>query len=330
MTIKFRLLLSLGLLLAALLAVAVSGWVALGISNTGLATVYHDRVVPLRDLKVVSDMYAVNVVDTAHKVRNGSQKWQDGTASVEAARKAIAARWQAYAATAMNGEEERLAAQVKPLMTKADTAVDRLQDLLRKQDHDGLDAFVIREMYDVIDPVTDRIGKLVDLQLDVARQEYDRADASFHTSRMVMGIAVMFGLGAAVMAVLTTLFRVIGPLGDMTHAMTQVAAGDLNTDVPALGSRDEMGEMAAALATFKDNVAERRHLQAEQKAQEERHAAERRQAMLRLADDFEGRVGDVVIHIASTAQQLSSTASTMSAAAEQASRQAAAAAAAAR
>ena len=41
-------------------------------ANHGLNTVYQDRVVPLKQIKLVSDAYAINIVDTAHKVRDGA------------------------------------------------------------------------------------------------------------------------------------------------------------------------------------------------------------------------------------------------------------------
>ena len=54
------------------LLVGGAGLFGMGQSNAGLKSVYDDRVVPLKQIKVVADMYAVNVVDTAHKVRDGA------------------------------------------------------------------------------------------------------------------------------------------------------------------------------------------------------------------------------------------------------------------
>jgi hypothetical protein len=64
--------LSLLVALMGIVLVVVGGTGLTGMSNTvgGLKTVYQDRVIPLRDLKLISDLYAVNIVDTAHKVRN--------------------------------------------------------------------------------------------------------------------------------------------------------------------------------------------------------------------------------------------------------------------
>ena len=48
------------------------GFYAAKINHESLATVYNDRVVSLEQLKIISDMYAVNIVDTTHKTRDGA------------------------------------------------------------------------------------------------------------------------------------------------------------------------------------------------------------------------------------------------------------------
>ena len=68
MKVATRLLLLAGVLILFLLLIGVLVIFGMRESNTGMETVYNDRVVPLRDLKVISDNYAVNIVDIAHKV----------------------------------------------------------------------------------------------------------------------------------------------------------------------------------------------------------------------------------------------------------------------
>ncbi len=51
-----------------------------------LKTIYEDRVIPLSQLKKVSDLYAVQIVDTTHKVKNKSINWQEGLQNIHNAR----------------------------------------------------------------------------------------------------------------------------------------------------------------------------------------------------------------------------------------------------
>lgn len=98
-----------------LIMVAASGYHGMTRIENALASVYNDRVVPLRDLKVVSDLYAVNIVDTTHKVRAGRLSFQQGVANVDKAEAEILKRWQAYTSTyltdARSGWSSRSAAR---------------------------------------------------------------------------------------------------------------------------------------------------------------------------------------------------------------------------
>jgi diguanylate cyclase (GGDEF)-like protein len=57
------------------------------------------------------------------------------------------------------------------------------------------------------------------------------------------------------------LSRVTRPIRDMTTAMDRLSAGELETGIPALERRDEIGAMARALAVFKENSIERQRLE---------------------------------------------------------------------
>src|SRR6266446_3768631 len=55
------------------------------------------------------------------------------------------------------------------------------------------------------------------------------------------------------------------PLQRMTGAMKDLAGGKLDVEVPGIGRRDEIGEMADAVEVFKSNASARQGLEAEQK-----------------------------------------------------------------
>src|ERR1700704_2298252 len=95
-SIKSRLFLLVGLLLALLIGVSAASVLRLRSSNAVLETVYNDRVVPLKQLKAVSDGYGSTVVDTAHKVRDGALSPEQGIKAVEEARVRIAKEWKGY------------------------------------------------------------------------------------------------------------------------------------------------------------------------------------------------------------------------------------------
>ena len=109
----------LALLLAAMVlltvAIGVVGLSGMRQANAGLNTVYLDRVIPLKQINLVSDAYAVDVVDAAHKVRDGGFPQQQALASLEKAKKDIADNWSAYLATELVPTEVGLVRQFQQL-----------------------------------------------------------------------------------------------------------------------------------------------------------------------------------------------------------------------
>ena len=182
-TIKNTLLSALAMLGGLLLISDASGLNALLEVKDGLKSVYDDRVVPLRDLKVISDSYAVSIVDASHKIRNGNTDWAEAVASVQNANVQISKNWQAYLATSLVPEEVRLVGEIKPLLLSADQAVRQLQGILERQDRAALDSFVREDLYARIDPVSNKLGELIDLQVRVAGEEYIKAHDEAETGQ---------------------------------------------------------------------------------------------------------------------------------------------------
>lgn len=149
-------------------------------------------------------------------------------------------------------------------------------------------------------------------------------DRGIMMAMSIAGIAVLLGIaiGFAVARSITS------PIRAMTGAMGDLASGNKSVEIPAQGRGDEIGQMAAAVQVFKENMIEADRLREEQEAMKQRSEAERRQAMLDLADSFENSVGGVVKAVTSAATELQATAQSMSATAEQTTRQSSAVAAA--
>lgn len=325
-TIKSKVLALLGLMSVVIVALAASGWVALALNNGALRTVHDDRVVPLKQLKVVSDMYAVNIVDAAHKVRNGNIDAAAGLVLVDAAIAAIAYEWRSYTGTYLTPDEQRLVAETRRLMDAADRSVAVLRDLVAASDAQGLDRFVIGELYGAVDPVTEKLGELVDLQLRVAGEEFERAEQVFGTSQWLQMVLIAVGLIAIVAGAVIVLAGVIRPIGAMTDAMTRIARHDLDVVIP--GSRqDEIGAMAAALEIFRENLATAGRLEAERRTSRERRE-KRQQEIERLIAGFDGSAAAAIGTLSSASLVLQQTAQSMAASAEETQRQATAVAAA--
>ncbi|MEP9371975.1 methyl-accepting chemotaxis protein, partial [Mesorhizobium sp. KR1-2] len=87
--------------------------------------------------------------------------------------------------------------------------------------------------------------------------------------------------------------QIARPVSRMTGAMRALASGDHTVAIPAVGRRDEVGQMAAAVATFKEAAIAKLRLEAE--AEASRAAAEAERAAVAAAKAEEDRQDQVAI-----------------------------------
>ncbi|MGE5514980.1 MAG: methyl-accepting chemotaxis protein [Bacteroidota bacterium] len=141
----------------------------------------------------------------------------------------------------------------------------------------------------------------------------------------------MTALGVALLMVLCWIIAqsLTGPLVRLTAAMNRLSQGDLTTEIPDRDKGAEIGAMVHAVQVFKDNALAIKRMEAEQAEAQARTAAERRAMMLKLADDFEDSVKEVVTLVGHSAADLKGTAQNMNSVADQASQRSAMVAAAA-
>jgi len=122
---------------------------------------------------------------------------------------------------------------------------------------------------------------------------------------------------------------IAGPISRITAAMQRLAAGDGAVEVPDADQRDEVGEMARALVTFREGLAEKQRLEQAQKDAEAREAERRREAMQALAAEFDSRVGEIAQAVQGAAARMREMAGQLAVAVEETSAQTGSAASAA-
>lgn len=177
------------------------------------------------------------------------------------------------------------------------------------------------------DDASAAIVELVDMNDEGAALAGKRAEEAY-------GIAVVVAAASAIAAFLAAIFlgwllvkSLSPPVKDITSVMKQLTNGNLNVEIAGSDRRDELGEMAAAVRVFKDNMIETERLRAEQQREQQRQL-ERAAKINASVSAFDKRIGEVVQVVASAASELQSTAQAMSGAAEETSSQSMAVAAA--
>ncbi|MDN5115133.1 methyl-accepting chemotaxis protein [Aliarcobacter butzleri] len=247
--------------LLAILILGILGTVQLKQVNNGLVRVYNDRVLPLEQLKIIADEYAVNIVDTTHQTRNGNFNFDKCVSNIDEAQTKIKLNLEKYLSTELTKEEKVLVDSLKSFLGKGDEVTNKIKQSCKNKDIDSITKITIEELYPNIDPISGKVSELIKLQLDVAKNETDIATEIYSSSKTTIILTIVISF-----VVLTLLSYSI--ISDIIKKLDKVKTELLNffsflnkekNDVTLLdiNSKDEFGEMAIVI---NENIAKTKKL----------------------------------------------------------------------
>jgi methyl-accepting chemotaxis protein len=201
----------------------------------------------LRGFLLSGDEYYVKRLEEAHKPKflaalDGLRKLANGDEAELARIAAVDAAYANYRAQAIEpGESLGRDPLTRP------QAVELVK-------HDGVADKAVEPVEDAIEAISKNAEDV--LKIEAAAQK----KASLETTlALVIGIGVTIAI--AIGGGLLLSGGIAGPVAAMTAAMRRLASGDNGVAIPATDRKDEIGEMAAAVATFKEAAIEKIRIQ---------------------------------------------------------------------
>ena len=199
-----------------------------------------------------------------------------------------------------------LAAVEAEKSSKLSDSADKLRDTAMKS------RVAAENLQGKVRALADRLNARVEEKSKEAREQYEQ------TSRVLVWLAsIGVALGGVVGFVIGQ-YGIAKPVRAIVDLLQQFAAGNYDLEIRGTERTDEVGEVAKAAEVFKENGLARIRMEAEQKEAEKRSAAQRRADMMRLADQFEGAVGEIVETVSSASTELEASADSLTSTAERA------------
>ena len=127
-----------------------------------------------------------------------------------------------------------------------------------------------------MEPVDAAFDAIVEAQANRKKAAVEDQSQAFAATKVALGVGILSALALSILFGLGLAKMIATPIAAMTSAMRRLAGGDKTIIVPAVGRKDEVGEMAGALLAFKDAAIANERLEAEAAAQ--RAAAEEERA----------------------------------------------------
>ncbi len=158
-------------------------------------TIYDDRMMPLMQLKAVSDGYAITAIDVANKLEMGALSPIAAQQELDLARASIDEHWLQYKSTYLTPEEAARVATIESQLGSADAAINALSIAIGRNETNW--SPLRADLYQAIDPLSENLTELMQLQLDVATMERQKAKAIYQQTWWVfvplLGVAIGFG-----------------------------------------------------------------------------------------------------------------------------------------
>lgn len=302
-SISIRLAVLVGAMSLSLMVVAGVGTMGMNAILEGLRTVYEDRTVCLVQLGAVERSVRDMTIEIQREV-DGGQNSAALQGKIDRLDGVIDQQWQDYVSTYLTPDEkiiaDAIALHLKEFRGARATVMSAVAGGQAARARDALAAELLPKSQPLLASLLDDIA----LQERVAKEEYDKGRAAGRSGEWISGavtlLALLLGGGLAFIIVRS----ITRPVDSVKSCMEFLIQGDLTVDVPAADRLDEIGSMARSVKVFKDNLVRTKELEAAAEERERRMEQERRDALHRMADDFERQVGGVVETVTAAAGQL--------------------------
>ncbi|MGZ5599425.1 MAG: methyl-accepting chemotaxis protein [Methylobacter sp.] len=247
-TIKTRLASVIGLLSMLMLIVGGMGLLGMSRANEGLRTVYEDRTVPMTQLAAIQKLLLTNRVRiTAALISPTPDVIRKNTVEVEQNIAEIDKTWHAYMGTYLTPEEKKLAEAFAQYKTRL--VMDGMEPaiaMLRANDMTQANNVIADKIRPLYEPVAESIQNLMQLQIDVAKQEFEAGQLRYADIRNVSIGLITAGIILAIWLGITLIRSILRAL---TGAVEQISKGNY-TDVIEIERHDEVGKILEALKSM--------------------------------------------------------------------------------
>jgi methyl-accepting chemotaxis protein len=171
---------------------------------------------------------------------------------------------------------------------------------------------VVADAADLMELVVDNAQK----NSAVSKNEVAVEMTQANRINLVMTVIV---IGSLIASMVFSFLGIARPMTRLNGALGEMAGGNLDVAIPGASRGDEIGDLAKTVTVIRENAEQKARDEAEAKIRQDQIAAERRKAdMIKLADDFEGAVGEIVETVSSASTELEASAGTLTSSAERA------------
>ncbi|MCW7495361.1 methyl-accepting chemotaxis protein [Leptospira levettii] len=229
--IRAKLLLAFMITILLMIVVASASFYSANQILASLHTVFEDRVVPISQIKEVSDAYLIGIVDAANKVRAKKMSVEEALESIRESEAKADEVWKVYLGTYLVPEEKAIIDEMEKEFPPLKAGVKRLRILLETRNEAEIEKFVSVDMYPIFEPLTHHLDDLIRVQLMVAKEEYQKSEAHFQQSLVIVTVVVIVSFVLVFLIAFLFSDAIARPMKKIVSIAQLISIGDLNVNL---------------------------------------------------------------------------------------------------
>ena len=246
-TIKSRLILTIAALCMLPIVGGFVGIYSIRVTNEALKSAYEDRLIPTKQLGVVSRLLDRNRMAIAESMYGDPTVVNNRMDEVEKRFSEINQMWNTFVSMEMTSEEKKLAETALASRNKfVEDGVKPAIEALRAVNVQYAMELLQGPMSELYRAAEQDIDNLIKLQDTLAQRDYVERQAQYVLLRNVSATGVFLGVLFGILMGYWLIRAILGPLDKSVNVARRIAAGDLTQKID-VRSHDETGQMLQGL-----------------------------------------------------------------------------------
>lgn len=217
-------------------------------------TVSEERLLPIRQLNNISNLYNSGIVDLSHKSRAQMLLWSEASTQLEQTITQLDDEWQAYKTRPLLPQEQKLLEEGKVAFESATKTIEKLRGFVAEQSSYSLGNFIDLQLYPGLEPLQQLVKSLAELQINQANLAAKNANQLADTSQVIV-LGLLLAIAILVLGIGFWLYRGISkPLNLMLDTVTEIESKCDLTLRANISQKDEFGDMGRRFDRMLDSI----------------------------------------------------------------------------
>ncbi len=224
------------------LVFALPGGVSILIINSSssrMESSLKSSISEISSMRDITDLYAVTIVDTVHRLRSKNISWPESRSVIKKARRDISKKMEESFQNSVGADS----AKIKDTVRNTDSKLDILEEILIKEDIAVLDDFVKSQLSPAVDPVTSVFSSAINTRIEAAKSAVTANSELSRNYIYIVFSIFLLGLLGVFFFIRYISSLILNPLNQVKMKIRSLSLGNFSNETVQYDADNEIGDL---------------------------------------------------------------------------------------